>query len=510
MVIYHGITAWHILECWVHKLVYHKNEDAVLILPDFILEKFPHITETFPREIFNIRIIRYMKLNFNLDEARFEEELRKIVESLSIGKICADDEIYIAGGQYMFSHYLIKRSIPFHFFEEAPGRLTTAEIVMGNVKKINRKQYDIAVNDGMFVGNSSMVKKIICNVSAQAEGHELPENIEDLDVIDCMRNLEKNDLQLIKDFFDVPEVSFKEKSAMILTQHFANLEMTTYIQQALLYQMTIDYFLEDHYIYIKPHPDDLMSYKSELTNAEVINGCFPSELLHVISDRKVSKLLAISSSSILNLKKYYDDIIEFNEKYLETFYFNHQYYLAAKIIEKVGLNKKISGTGINFVQFNHMLDVVCKGKEHIRCMENLKTADIRFIGSDADIDEISRFCGNKGIYMFLDPDTWFKFAKTKKKCMNNSICKKIILKAMYEEYEEGIFYLYIYCENAKIRKEIADMYYVKELINTGIETTVPRTDDKDIEIAVLKGILKATENRLEFYIKQENKQNNEG
>ena len=75
---------------------------------------------------------------------------------------------------------------------------------------------------------------------------------------------------------------------------------------------------------------------------------------------------------------------------------------------------------------------------------------------------------------------------------------------MFEQYEEGVFYLYIYCENQNIKKEIAEMYYVKKLINTGIETTVPKTDDKDVEIAVLKGILKATETRLQHYIKQEN------
>lgn len=503
MIIYHGITTWHILECWIHKLVKHKDEEAILILPDFILEKFPNIEESFPKKIFEIKIIPYMKLNYGLEKERFEAELKNIVDSMNIGDIAAADEIYVAGGQYMFSHYLITHNVPFHFFEEAPGRLTTAEIVMGNVRKINQKQYDIAMDDGMFEGNSTMVKTIICNISAQVEGVELPTNVENLDVIDELHNISKEELDNIKEYFNVPDIRFCKNSAMILTQHFANLGMLTYVEQALLYQMTADYFLDRDKLFVKPHPDDLMSYSSELKNCEVISGCFPSELLHIISDTKVDCLLAISSSSILNLKKYYGSIIGFNEEYLKTFYKNHQYYLAAKIVEIMGNNKTIRGYGINLIQFNNMLDVVFDNKQHGLCVGECGRADISIIDSDADISELAEHVDNKSIYIFLNPQLWYEFAGTKQNCLQNSICKPIGLSAMYEEYVEGVFYLYIYCENKTVRKEIADMHYVKKLLNTGIETTVPKNDDKDIEIAVLKGILRATESRLQYYIEKE-------
>lgn len=503
MIIYHGITTWHILECWVHKLKYYKDEDAVLILPDFILEKFPDIKRTFPKEIFDIKIIRYMKLNYRVDENQFENDLKRIIAELEIDDIPSAKEIYIAGGQYAFSHYLIKNMIKFHFFEEAPGRLTTAEIVMGNVKKINEKQYNIALSDGMFVGNSEMVTTIIGNAAAQVEGSALPENFEDFDVIDALHTISVDELKQIKDYFSVPEVNFSENSAMILTQHFANLGMLTYVEQALLYQMTIDYYLPNDKIYVKPHPDDLMSYKSEISDCEVIPGRFPSELLHIISDTKPEKLLAISSSSILNLNKYYNNIIGFNEEYLKTFYYNHQYYLAAKIVEIIGKDKKISGTNINFIQFNNMLEVVFNNKDCCHCDENCQKSDICIIGKNADIEKLVKHYNRKCVYIFLDPQSWYEFAGSKQKCLKNGICKPIKLSAMFEQYEEGVFYLYIYCENQNIKREIAEMYYVKKLINTGIETTVPKTDDKDVEIAVLKGILKATETRLQHYIKQE-------
>lgn len=503
MIIYHGITTWHILECWVHKLKYHKDENAILILPDFIQDKFPDIKWSFPKDIFDIRIIRYMKLNYRVDDNQFENELKRTIDELKISNILSADEIYVAGGQYAFSHYLIQNQVKFHFFEEAPGRLTTAEIVMGNLKKINEKQYNMALNDGMFVGNSEMVKTIIGNAAAQVKESVLPENFEDFDVIDAIHTISADDLKQIKDYFSVPEVNFSENSAMILTQHFANLEMLTYIEQALLYQMTVDYYLPNDKIYVKPHPDDLMSYKSELPDCEVIHGRFPSELLHVISDTRPEKLLAISSSSILNLNKYYKNIIGFNEEYLETFYYNHQYYLAAKIVKMIGADKKITGENINFIQFNNMLDVVINNKNCCHCDEHPKKSDICIIGKDADIENLKKHYNRKCVYIFLDPQSWYEFAGSKQKCFKNGICKPIKLSAMYEQYEEGVFYLYIYCENRNIKREIAEMNYAKKLINTGIETTVPKTDDKDVEIAVLKGILKATETRLQYYIEQE-------
>lgn len=505
MIIYHGITTWHILECWVHKTVYHRDSQAVLILPDFILDKFPNIVNEFPSNVFDVKIIDYRKLDYRLDEIMFEKKVDELVLSMGIDGLLEADDIYVAGGQYMFSHYLIKNQVPFHFFEEAPGRLTTAEIVMQNVLNINEKQYNLAFCDGMFTGNSSLVKSIICNYNAQRSDRELPNNAVDFDVVDWLKKMDKESFETIISYFNVPLVDFEENSALILTQHFANLNMTTYVEQALLYQMTTDYFLNTNKIYVKPHPDDLMNYAEELSGASVISGCFPSELLHVMAKKQVKRLLAISSSSVLNLRKYYDEIISFNEEYLKTFSQNHLYYLAANIIKRIAKSEKIMTLNVNIPQINNMLNVVYDGMSSPVAVEETDDAysSIWFIGKCTDDKALLDIKRKGKLFLFLDVDTWYRFSLSKEECINNSICKKVILRATHEEYEKGVFYLYIYCEDELIRKGIANMYYVKELINTGIETTVPMNDNKDIEISVLKGILKATENRLNAYIIRE-------
>ena len=47
------------------------------------------------------------------------------------------------------------------------------------------------------------------------------------------------------------------------------------------------------------------------------------------------------------------------------------------------------------------------------------------------------------------------------------------------------------------------MHYVKELIHSGIEVKISDNDDKDIQIAALKGMLDATEQRLLFMLEKE-------
>ncbi|MCM1342636.1 MAG: alpha-2,8-polysialyltransferase family protein [Lachnospiraceae bacterium] len=514
MVLYHGITAWHILECWVHRLKKYRDDDAILILPDFILAKYPNILQAYPENIFFIKIIEYKKLNFELEEELFEQALQSIVESMDIGEyINNQTEIYVAGAQYMFSHYLIQRKISFYFVEEAPGRLTTAEIVKENLWNINRAQYNIALKEGMFTGDSAYVKSIVCNIASQIENAELPYNIKDFDVVKELQKLSKEDIEIIKDFFNVPNITFPNNTALVLTQHFANLDMTSYIEQALVYQMTIDYFLDDNCIYVKPHPDDLMNYDTELQNCKVIHGIFPSELLEIISEIKPTKLLAISSASILNLKKYYKEVVVFNPEYLRTFYLNHQYYLFANIAKELD-RKNIVISNINVPQLTNMMKIIEVGDFIIKQIKENDNQNIFFIGADSNelIQTINKINDEDTVFVFLDSKIWLEASGGRDACLSHGLCKPIYISAIdKDEYPEtGVFYLYIYCKNKETRRRIAKMHYVKKLINSGIETTVPELDDKDMEIAVLKGILNATEKRLSTYLNNSKNKKEEG
>ena len=42
MILYHAISTFQLLECIVHHLRYTADKQAILVLPDFIVNKFPH------------------------------------------------------------------------------------------------------------------------------------------------------------------------------------------------------------------------------------------------------------------------------------------------------------------------------------------------------------------------------------------------------------------------------------------------------------------------------------
>ncbi|HIY19985.1 MAG TPA: hypothetical protein IAA44_11320, partial [Candidatus Blautia avistercoris] len=40
-VLYHAVSSYQLLEVLLHKMTYHSEDKAVLILPDFITKKYP-------------------------------------------------------------------------------------------------------------------------------------------------------------------------------------------------------------------------------------------------------------------------------------------------------------------------------------------------------------------------------------------------------------------------------------------------------------------------------------
>ena len=57
MVLYHAISTYHIFKFCVHKLRFHQNEEAILLVPNFLLRKpsgvlKPNVSEIFKKVYF--------------------------------------------------------------------------------------------------------------------------------------------------------------------------------------------------------------------------------------------------------------------------------------------------------------------------------------------------------------------------------------------------------------------------------------------------------------------------
>lgn len=521
MIIYHGITTYHIIELWLHKVIYHSQDEAILILPDFITDKFPCIQETIPKEIFQkVILFPYRKIDkrkeFVLQSV--DTAVKRLFPDIDLKTV---QEINIAGAQYYFAYWLTQNNIPYNFFEEASGRLTQPEPVINNVRDINPVQYEIAAENGLFIGNNPSVQKKFCNYKAQIPGFS-DALAEDFDIVAALQKIPRFELERILTFFQAPsELKFDNNSAILLTQHFANLNMMAFEEQAILYQMTVDYYLDRKSVFIKPHPDDLMFYQYIIPDCQIITGRFPSELLPFISERSAGTLATISSTGLSNISNLYQYTLAFNTDYEKTFYQNHKYYLGAKLCRQFE-DYDIYAFGINEQQLTNMLafsdcnsDAVFHSSGQLEMGTAAGGRKMFLIGDIPDSqDNVLRFLqaiDDTSIVCFFNFDKQYIFYKNFDRDIWKSIIpKKIRIEAIdkRESDDIGYEYVFIYSRNTVVRKEIADMHYVKRLINTGIETSVPEMADVDIQLAALKGILDATERRLLFCLKNTKSEEN--
>ena len=62
-VLYHAISSYQLLEVMLHRLLFHPENRAVLLLPDFIVEKYPQWPLLERRGFFNqVRLFPYLRI----------------------------------------------------------------------------------------------------------------------------------------------------------------------------------------------------------------------------------------------------------------------------------------------------------------------------------------------------------------------------------------------------------------------------------------------------------------
>ena len=110
MYLYHAVSMYQILEVILHKNKYHKNDECILILPDFIVNKFPEYKKIEQLGIFDeVVLFPYLYIEHNRETLIYN--LEQAYQKTMIYDIYDFSEIYIAGVHFYFSVYLIEKEI---------------------------------------------------------------------------------------------------------------------------------------------------------------------------------------------------------------------------------------------------------------------------------------------------------------------------------------------------------------------------------------------------------------
>lgn len=69
LVLYHAVSSFQLLEVMLHRMLVHENARAVLVLPDFITEKYPQVCRLAARQWFDT-VVLFPICGFRMERKR--------------------------------------------------------------------------------------------------------------------------------------------------------------------------------------------------------------------------------------------------------------------------------------------------------------------------------------------------------------------------------------------------------------------------------------------------------
>lgn len=508
MVLYYTVSTYHILKSILHKLNYHSNEEAILLVPS-TFPKIPAGLKMDRNRIFE-KVIYYdweYKRYDNYPQEIFDD-IRKVL-SKNIGeewkKEISEYNVFYAAR--FFGGYLVTNEIKINWFEEADGRYLNPYPVMRDDKRLCPERFQLANSLGLYTAENTFIQNMYVSLSSN-EGAEMNEKIINFETNDELLKLSESDTKKMLEFWDVKEekMNIEGHSALLMSQHFCNIRIISFEEQVLLYQMTVDYFLENYRIYLKRHPSDLFPYKKFIDGLTDLEADYPSELLRYSCIGKFEIAAAVSSTGVKNMRCISDRQLFLNEEYTNTFKDNDLYYFIGMLL-KLCEKYDVIATGVNVRQLKAMLEYAFGLNTKIDFAEDLEDKEYKnrliVIGPDFR-GEISESKMDNSIIVFWEGKGEIEEHRIIKKNKDRISVKKIKIYSIRAKEEKIIAekHILIISDNKEILKRINSMKYEKLLSNTKIKIRVDSNVEKDIQILTLQGMLDETEKVLENYVKE--------
>lgn len=303
MVLYHAVSSYQLLEVMLHRMIYHEKEKAVLLLPDFITEKYPQYRKLEERHFFDkVCLFPYLNISHR-EEKLIQEDVNWYYHHKVPYPIGRFSKIYVAGAHFYFSLYLIRNQVPFTFLEDAAGMLSHPEKLEEPLEKTYPVHARIAEKYGLFDASNPLIEAVVCLKRAQTIDVS-DERYQDFSVEEALSGLSVWKRRKIIRFFMGKRLT-GTADAILLTQHFANLGMMSEEEQRTSYERLRERAPEGIRLLIKKHPDDTMDYEEIFPGAAVIRETFPSELLPYVFRDKPETIYTLDSTGCENLREHF-------------------------------------------------------------------------------------------------------------------------------------------------------------------------------------------------------------
>lgn len=251
---------YHLLCCIVHKLAYYPDDDAELLILEYI--KPDKNRKSFLKQVIDsgfFATARYvpeqkfkLKKGNALDNTSSEKEIKSVIENISKTfenwldeDITKFEEIYVASDQHSLGIYLTNKGIPYHYFEDASGMLSEQLRYISITKSNNMTNHIINEYLGCM-GRNSCVKSKLCDLRHQQKGF-YDEKAEDFCIYDILKFKIPDKVPDIINFFGgiSHKIRGDKKICLYLTQDLNTLKIKDLDLQELMMTTLVDYMCGD-------------------------------------------------------------------------------------------------------------------------------------------------------------------------------------------------------------------------------------------------------------------------
>ena len=531
MTIYHSISYYQTLVCLVHSC--KNTDDKKVILISGSIEKsldVKWLKKFFDEVVFIDIRVGFVPVDTEttiIDEDILQEYFDGIFKSIHV-EIDDDTKFYAGGCHYNFGVYLSVKQFPFYYIEEACGLLSNPDHVR-NIDRNNRKEIDLVDGLGLYDATAQNIVGIICNANEQFENYENPKMVH-FDTSKELLSLDEESIKgIMRVYGDVEKKSIPSNSVVVLSQHYANLNMMTYDEQAELYGLFFDYFLEGKHILVKRHPADNMAYSAMFDNVDVIKERFLSEFIPVVMEPLPTMIATISSTGIKPLRSVSESCLELDFDFEKRPEVLHRTYMALKLIADLALNFDVFYYRIN----KSMMKNLCEYSDpmlrdlnlvEVSSLDEVNENSILIVDNlpdeaykERNIEEIADYfvneCSAKAI-IFINSDSKYIFHKSLDGARWENIVP-ININISYNAPFEGAGLhkyckneqFYVYSKDKEVLRMASEFKNSKELKHSKLVINTEGYDSEaKLKIAILQGMLEASENRLAYYMNNESKQ----
>lgn len=354
MILYVGASLYHVLCFSVHKLLYHRDEEAILVAGDNIFSKsgMGQLKEDIEKSgVFcRMEVLEFIegayrnpyKIKPNSDEDQIKRYLafnETWVENWLLHRQIDLDQVTefnLAIDHRHLGLYVLSKKIPYQYFEDGNGLLSREEVQLEFHKKAQYTSYAVA-SHLKALGRNEFVTKKYANADAQIKGF-YDEKMEDFQVVKLFEGLCSRDREILLQMFHAKKLSLPEgaKPVLYLTRYVKYLQKSTMKYHQFLSSMILDLFAQDTQVIIKPHPRDFSGrYGQMFPDAIVLPKQFPSELLPFLYEGKYAKIITTGSTAIDALGEYTEEQINLDQKFEQKFSAVYSYFGAVWMIRQL-------------------------------------------------------------------------------------------------------------------------------------------------------------------------------